>query len=142
MAYVWLPAVLIIGVAVSVAMLSRMPTWGSAAGFVGIMLEIPLMYLLAVRIGAKIFAGIGVNDNSLTVSCCRGARLCTAIVPKDRIAYIKIRRTFFQRVGGCCDVIVYARGGHARGYRIRGIVVSEALWLVENYDKMCQNAHL
>lgn len=142
MAYVWLPAVLIIGVAVSVAMLSRMPTWDSAAGFVGIMLEIPLMYLLAVRIGAKIFAGIGVNDNSLTVSYCRGARLCTAIVPKDRIAYIKIRRTFFQRVGGCCDVIVYARGGHARGYRIRGIVVSEALWLVENYDKMCQNAHL
>lgn len=142
MAYVWLPAALIIGVAVSVAMLSRTATWGSAAGFVGIMLEIPLMYLLTVRIVAKICAGIGVNDNSLTVSCCKGVRLCTAIVPKDRIAYIKIRRTFFQRVSGCCDVIVYARGGHVRGYRVRGIVLTEALWLVENYDKMCQNAHL
>ena len=141
MAYVWLPAVLIIGVAVSAAMLSSMAMWDSAAGFVGIMLEIPLMYLLTVRIVAKICAGIGVNDNSLMVSYCRGVRLCTAIVPKDRIAYIAIRRTFFQRVGGCCDVIIYARGGHARGYRVRGIVLTEALWFVENYDKMCQNSH-
>lgn len=142
MAYVWLPVVLIIGIGVSAAMLTREGTWGSAVSFIGIMLEIPLVYLLAVRIVAKIYAGIGVNDKSLTVSCCRGTRLCTAIVPKDRIAYIKIRRTFFQRVSGCCDVIVYARGRHARGYRVRGIMLTEAVWLVENYDKTCQNAHL
>lgn len=143
MVYIWLPLVLIIGVAVATVVLCKiLYKWDDAVRFVGIMLEIPLAYLLVVRIVAKNSTGIGVNDRVVTINYCRATRFYTAIVPKERVAYVKIRRTFFQRVSGCCDVIVYARGGHVRGYRVRGIVLTEALWLVDNYDKMCQNAHL
>ncbi|MBQ8903531.1 MAG: PH domain-containing protein, partial [Oscillospiraceae bacterium] len=138
MTYVWLPAVLVIGVAVAINVFCKIAyRWDDAVWFMGIMLEVPLVYLLAVQIGAKISTGFGVSDKTVMLSCCRATHFHTVIVPKDRIAYIKIRRTIFQRVSGCCDVIVYVKGGHKRGYRVRGIILSEALRLVKSYDKMC-----
>ncbi|MBP1548623.1 MAG: PH domain-containing protein [Oscillospiraceae bacterium] len=142
MTYVWLPSILIIGVAVATTLFCSIAyRWHEAVQFIGIMLEIPLMYLLAIRIAAKLSTGIGINDKAVTLSYCRATRFHTIIVPKDRIACIKIRRTFFQRVSGCCDVIVYVKGRHKRGHRVRGIKLAEAIWLAKNYDKMWQNAH-
>lgn len=138
MAYIWLPLFLVIGVAVVMSLLCMVADgWKNALIFIGIMLEIPLVYLLIVKIIAKMSAGIDVNDKTVTISYCRVTRYHTVVVPKDRIAYIEIRRTVLQRASGCCDVIIYTRGECVKAHRVRGMVFTDAIDLVENHDKMC-----
>lgn len=136
--YIWLPLILVVGVAVVTAVLcTNFYNWAETIQFAGIMLEIPLVYFLAVQIVAKVSTGIGVSDRAVTMSYCRAAHFHTVIVLKERIAYIKIRRTFFQRASGCCDVIVYTGGRCVKTHRMRGIIFKDAEKLVENYDKTC-----
>jgi len=136
-AYIWLPLILIVGVVIATVVMCRVAyEWNNAVRFIGVMFEVPLIYFLAVRLMAKISTGIGVSDKAVTVSYCRATQFHTVIVPKEQIAYIKIHRTFLQCASGCCDVTVYTRGERVIGHRVRGIVFAEAIWLVENYDKM------
>ncbi|MBQ7981165.1 MAG: PH domain-containing protein [Oscillospiraceae bacterium] len=138
MVYVRLPLILVFGTAIAAAELEKnFPEWGSAVKFLGMMLEIPLVYLLAVKIAAKISTGIGVSRTALTIRYCKAYRFHTVIVPKGRIAYIKIRRTLFQRVSGCCDVVIYTRGESVRAHRVRGIMFADVDKLVNDCDKMC-----
>ncbi len=142
MAYIWLPLVLSIGVPVAMAVLSRnFPEWSGAVKFLGAMLEVMSVYLLAVKAAAKLTSGIGIDRDTLTVKYCRAYRFHTLIVPKGRVAYIKIRRTPFQRVSGCCDLIIYTKGERAAKHRVKGILFAEAENLAKYYDETGNNAH-
>ena len=142
MAYIWLPLVLAIAVPTTAAVLCGIfSEWAGTIKFLGAMLELFSLYLLAVKIIAKLSTGIGVGKDGLTVVYCRANRFHTVIVPKRRIAYIKIRRTPFQRIGRCCDVVIYTRGERVKGHRVRGIPLAAAENFVKNYDKMGQIAH-
>ncbi len=137
LAYIWLPLVLTVGVPIAAAVTCRIfPEWTGAVKFAAVMLEILSVYLLAVKISAKLSSGIGVGSETLTVKYCRAYQFHTVIVPKRRIAYIKIRRTLFQRVSGCCDVVIYTRGERAARHRVRGILIDEAEELAVKYDKI------
>lgn len=135
-AYIWLPLVLTVGVPFGAIVAARFfPEWSGAIKFLAAMLEIPSVYLLAVKIAAKLGTGIGEGAETLTVRYCRAYQFHTVIVPKVRVAYIKIRRTPFQRVSGCCDVVVYTRGERVQGHRVRGIGFAEAEFFAANYTK-------
>jgi len=108
------------------------PDWSGFVKFSLIMAEIPSLYLLAVKFAAKFTAGIGVGQDTVTLKYCTFTRFHTVIVPKSRIAYVKLTRTIFQRLSGTCDVWVCSRGEHASKHRIRGIGVKEAEELLKN----------
>ncbi len=112
------------------------PEWSNAANFFGAMLGGVLLYCTAVKIAAHFSTGIGVNGVALTLKYSSGTRFHTVIVPVARVAYIKIRRTIFQRAGGNCDVVVYTKGAGTRAHRVRGVDVKDAAFLMKNYDKM------
>ena len=136
-AYIWLPLALTVGVPFGAIAAARFfPEWSGAIKFLAAMLEIPSVYLLAVKIAAKLSTGIGEGMETLTIRYCRAYQFHTVIVPKMRVAYIKIRRTPFQRVSGCCDVVVYTRGERVQGHRVKGIEFAEADFFAANYTKM------
>lgn len=136
-AYVWLPVAAVVLIPIAGAVVGKLfPMWGSVIDFLTVMGEVPSVYLLAVKIAARLGTGIGVNGPNLTLKYCRLYRFHTVIVPKNKLAYIKIRRTLFQRAGGYCDLVFYTCGERVRGHRIRGIKYAEAELLVQNYDKM------
>lgn len=135
MAYIWLPLVFMVGVPLgAIAAIRFFPDWSGAIKFLAVMLEIPSVYLLAVKIAARLITGIGSEEETLTIRYCRAYQFHTVIVPKVRVAYIKIRRTPFQRVSGCCDVVIYTRGERVQGHRIRGIRFTEAANFAANYN--------
>ncbi len=141
LAYIWLPLVLTAAVpAAAIWADSIFPDWTGAIKFLAAMLEIPSVYLLAVKIAAKLSTGIGTGDETLTVRYCRAYQFHTVIVPKARVAYIKIRRTPFQQVGGLCDVVIYTRGERVQGHKVRGVRLSEAEFFAANYNKLGANA--
>lgn len=138
MGYIWVPLVMSLAFPVGAAVLIRIfPGWADVINFLGAMAEIPSVYLLIVKIAAKFTSGIGVGEGTVTLKYCKFSQFHAVIVPKSRIAYVRIRRSLFQRVGKCCDVWVYTRGERAARHRIRGINVDEAEKFAENYDKTC-----
>lgn len=108
------------------------PAWSGIIKFLLIMGEIPALYLIAVKITAKFTTGIGFGEDTMTLKYCTFSQFHTVIVPKSRIAYVKLTRTVFQRFNGTCDVWVYSRGEHASKHRIRGIDVKKAEELFGN----------
>lgn len=136
--YVLLPAaaVLLIPIA-GVVLREFFHEWEEIIIFLTIMGEIPSIYLLAVKNLAHFVTGIGAGHKNLTLKYCRMYDFHTVIVPKERIAYVKIRRTLFQRASGCCDMVFYTCGERVRAHKIKGIKYVEAENLVSNYDKMC-----
>lgn len=134
-AYVWLPVVLIFGLLIVMKIMKdNFSEWSAAINFFAVMFELPAVYLLAVKLSAKFSTGIGISSKLITVSYCRAYRFHTIIVPKKKVLYINIRRTLFQRISGCCDVIIYTRGERVQGHKVRGLRLSEANLFVENYD--------
>lgn len=135
MPFIWLPLTLTAAVPIAALIAGRFfPEWTGAIKFAAAMLEILSVYLLAVKISAKLSTGIGVGRETLTVRYCRAYRFHTVIVPKCRVAYVKIRRTLFQRVSGCCDVIIYTRGERVKGHKVRGLRLDEAENFAEKYN--------
>lgn len=102
------------------------PAWSGIVKFLLIMGEIPSLYLIAVKITAKFTTGIGFGSDTITLKYCTFSQFHTVIVPKSRIAYVRLSRTIFQRFNGTCDVWVYSRGERASKHRICGIDVKKA----------------
>ncbi|MDE5860233.1 MAG: PH domain-containing protein, partial [Oscillospiraceae bacterium] len=111
------------------------PAWNSIIKFLLIMGEIPAVYLLIVKITAKFATGIGVGDETITVKYCRFSQFHTVIVPKNKIVYVKLTQTVFQRFNKTCDVWIYTRGERAARHRARGIDTAEAEDFAGRYEK-------
>ncbi len=133
-AFVWAPVLLAVVFPVAAWLMKReFPRWDSVINFLLIMAEIPAVYLLIVKIFAKFTTGIGTSDEMVTLKYCSMYQFHTIIVPKNKIVYVRLSQTIFQRGIDACDVIVYTRGERASRHRIRGISVSEA----ENFAHSC-----
>ena len=119
----------------AVAAARLFPVWSGIIKFLLIMGEIPALYLVAVKITAKFTTGIGFGSDTMTLKYCSFSQFHTVIVPKSRIAYVKLTRTIFQRFNGTCDVWVYSRGERASKHRVRGIDVKKAEELFGNESR-------
>ncbi|MBQ8176323.1 MAG: PH domain-containing protein [Oscillospiraceae bacterium] len=134
---IWLPITVMAGVFIVTKYLSGVFfEWEKAVEFFSVMLEVLMLYLLAVRIVARLTNGIGVSRGALTVRYCSAFRYHTVVVPKKAIAFIKIRRTPFRAAGGSCKVFIYPKGRGARRHCVRGVDYKEATFLIENYNNM------
>lgn len=127
MPFIWGPLLLTAALPAAAVYASKLfPGWGGIIKFLLIMGEIPSLYMLAVGITGKFSTGIGIGTDSVTLRYCRASQFHTVIVPKDKIAYIRLTRTIFQLLNGTADVHVYTRGEHAAKHRIRGIPAAQA----------------
>ncbi|MCH5350293.1 MAG: PH domain-containing protein [Oscillospiraceae bacterium] len=102
------------------------PTWDSVIKFLLVMGEIPSVYLLIVKTAAKFTTGIGDGGETVTLKYCKFYQFHTVIVPKNKIVYVRLTQTIFQRFNKSCDVHIYTRGERAAKHRVRGIPLAEA----------------
>lgn len=103
------------------------PAWDSVIKFLLVMGEIPSVYLLIVKTVAKFTTGIGSGEETVTLRYCAFYQFHTVIVPKNKIVYVRLTQTIFQRFNKSCDVKIYTRGERASKHRIRGIPLEEAI---------------
>lgn len=136
MPFIWLPlAAALLFPAAAVAAAHFFPDWLGMVKFLLIMAEIPSLYMLTVKMTAVFTTGIGVGSDTLTLKYCRFSQFHTIIIPKSRIAYVRLTRTIFQCMSGTCDIWVYSRGERASKHRIRGIDAKSAEELLGLADK-------
>lgn len=88
------------------------PQFSEIVFFIGIMAEIPCVWYLLVKILSYFHTGVGFSEDVYTFNYTYGYRIKTIAVPKERIIRLTVRRSFFQLMSGCCDLVIltYSEG--------------------------------
>lgn len=80
--------------------------------YIGLMAEVPCIWYLLVKIVSYFHTGVGVGKTAYTFCYTYGYRIKTVAVPKKRIVCVTFRRSLFQVMSGCCDLVIltYSEG--------------------------------
>lgn len=80
--------------------------------FLMIMVLIPCLWYLGVKIISYKHTGVGLSDEVYTFCYTYGYRIKTVAVPARRIIKLTIKRSIFQVMSGCCDLVIltYSEG--------------------------------
>lgn len=124
--YVLFPLILTAGViAAAMTAVYFFSEWSETIGFAAVMAGIASLYLIIVKTAACLTSGAGLEKNALYLKYCRFFRFHNVIIPEERIAFIKIYRSAFQRINGSCDLWVYTNSETKKKHVIRGMKFSE-----------------
>lgn len=117
--YVWLPfyASLIIPAA---GILARwfFPQWESLILFLTVMVEIPFLWLLAVKTASFFSAGAAFDETQLCIAYSFGYQFHKVLIPRERICKATVTQSIFQRVTKACDLKIYATNEFTKCHRI------------------------
>ncbi|MFZ2537748.1 MAG: PH domain-containing protein [Oscillospiraceae bacterium] len=83
------------------------PDFGDIILYIGVMAELPCLWYLFVKIISFFHTGVGESETAYTLCYTYGYRIKTVAVPKKRVVKLKIRRSFFQIMSGCCDLVFF-----------------------------------
>lgn len=88
------------------------PLWSDVFLYIGLMAEGPCVWYLLVKLVSYFHTGVGVGDDVFTFRYTYGYRIKTVAVPRRRIIKVTIRRSLFQVMSGCCDLVIltYSEG--------------------------------
>ncbi len=102
------------------------PGWRQLIVFLGVMLTLPFGWLLILRIIDRCTAGIAVSSRQITLRYSRGYVFHTVVIPRERVNYVRIRSSVFQKWAGNCDVLVYTYGEWGHCHKVKNLRLQEA----------------
>lgn len=105
--------------------------WEDIVVFVRIMLIIACSWWLIFRTVCFFTSGIGVGGNSIVICSQKGFVLHKLIIPKNKIAFIEIKRTLFQRFGKTCDVYIYPRNEKKRSFKVKSLNYKKIVEIID-----------
>ncbi len=118
--YVRWPLIALGGVPLTVyALTPRYAFFTALLHFVGVMLCVPILWRLIVAVLETGSAGIGITTECLTLCYARRFTLHTVVIPRDRISFIRLRQSVFQKRRDICDVLVYTHNERRTCHRVR-----------------------
>ncbi len=125
--YIWLPVIISAAVYPVVRIIELvLPGFENISSFVLIMVEIPLIWLIFVKITAAFTSKITVGEEKIKVASSNGFRFHTIIAERSRIAQILITQTVFQRISKKCTIKFYFSSERPRVYSVKGITMKSA----------------
>lgn len=118
--YVRWPLLLFIGIPFAVYILALfIADFTELVHFIGTMLCVPILWWLILKVLDRNTAGIGETPHCLTVCYAQKLTLHTVVIPKNRISFIRLRQTVFQKRRDVCDVFLYTHDERRRRHHIR-----------------------
>ncbi len=108
------------------------PDWLDLILFVAIMGELPALWWIAVKITAYFTNGLGISGDTLTLQYAFAFNFHTVIVPADRIVYVNLRQSIYQKMSSCCDIVVYTNSDFVRKHTIQNLPVEKAREILRN----------
>lgn len=98
-----------------------LPSWKQLIFFLGLMLTIPWAWWFLLRVIDRFTAGIAVSTRQMTLRYSWGYTFHTVIIPLERINYVRVRYSIFQKWSGNCDVLVYTYGELGRCHKVENL---------------------
>lgn len=117
--YIWLPfyASLIIPAAGFLAKW-LFPKWETLILFLAIMVEIPFLWLLAVKTASFFSAGAAFDSRQICIDYSFGYQFHRVLIPREKICKVIVTQSIFQRVTRACDLRIYATNEFTKCHRI------------------------
>lgn len=111
------------------------PTFSDITLYIGIMAQIPCFWYLGVKIVSFFHTGVGETESAYTFCYTYGYKIKTIAVPKKRIVKLTLRRSLFQVMSGCCDLVILTFSEGKKRHVVPNVSFSEAkkIMNVEEY---------
>lgn len=100
--------------------------------FFRIMAFILCFCFLGVKLISYFHTGVGIEKNVYTFQYTYIFRIKTIVVPKERIVKLKIRRSIFQLMSGCCDIVILTYSESKKRHVIPNLNYEEVLLLLKD----------
>lgn len=131
--FIWLPFFTMLGIPFVIYGLSRLfPLWNSMILFIGIMSEIPVIWLLIAKVVNFYTTRISYSDKNLCLKYSSHYAFHTIIVPKNRISKILIKQSLLQIPSRSCDVRIYTTSEFTKYHNIISMPLEGILRLLED----------
>lgn len=108
-----------------------LPSWKQLIFFLGLMLTLPWIWWFLLRIIDRFTAGIAVSSRQMTLRYSWGYTFHTVIIPLERINYVRVRYSIFQKWSGNCDVLVYTYGEMGHCHKVENLSLEEVKGLLK-----------
>lgn len=99
--------------------------------YFGIMALIPCIWYLIVKIVSFFHTGVGESSTAYTFCYTYGYRIKTVAVPKKRIVKLTVRRSLFQVMSGCCDLVILTYSEGRKRHVVPNLNFEEAKKIME-----------
>lgn len=108
-----------------------LPELGELVFYFGFMAEIPCLWYLFVKLVSFRHTGVGLGENTYTLCYTYGFAIKTIAVPKQRIVKLTIRRSLFQVMSGCCDLVILTFSEGRKRHVVPNLNFEEAKRIME-----------
>lgn len=109
-AYICLPVFAAAGVIPAVLFARKMfPQVDEVLAFFQVMLEIPIIWKLAIQLTAFLTTGVSGSKGRICVRYCKGVTFHTIVANTDSVVKVRIQQFFWQKWSGKCHVVLYFR---------------------------------
>ncbi len=120
--YVRWPLLILVLIPLAVYLLTPFTaTFTELLHFVGVIACIPVIWRLVIAVLDRGSAGMGVTAACITMRYSRKFTLHTVVIPQERISFIRIRQSVFQKRRDICDVYVYTYNEKRTCHRLRQV---------------------
>lgn len=125
--YIWQPTVAAVLVPPASYILERfVPEYSEFSFFTVIMLEIPALWMIAVKVTALITSGVSLCGDKIAVRYSKGIGFHTIIAERSRLVKISVTQTPFQRLRRRCTIGFFFSGESQHGHSVKAIKHDEA----------------
>ncbi|MBR1591945.1 MAG: PH domain-containing protein [Ruminococcus sp.] len=107
------------------------PQFAELSFFTAVMLEIPCVWLIAVKTAALLTSGVSVYDGKIVFRCSKINKFHTVIAERNHMIKFEIHQNIFQKISRKCDIIFWFCGETHSRFRIKAIYVGDAKKLAE-----------
>lgn len=127
MRFLWPPIWLCVGIpAVCAVLMYFFPGWSEIIRFVGIIAEIPSLWLLIVKVASAFTTGIGADYSFAVFSYCKLYKFHTVIVDRSKISKVSLYQTPMQVIAKNCSLKFNTHGESSVTHRIKNFPLSKA----------------
>ena len=141
--YIWQPVIAAAAVyPVSLIVTFFFPKLADFADFLLIMAEIPVIWLIIVRLTSLFTSGISIRDGKIAVKYSRGFAFHTVIAEQSRLVKISAIQTPFQRIYHKCNLGFYFNGEQSQRHYVRAIKITDAEIIAEKLNYHIEFKHI
>ncbi|MDE6780293.1 MAG: PH domain-containing protein [Ruminococcus sp.] len=126
MSYIWQPVILSLLVfPVHIFIKRFIPEVSELSFFFAVMTEIPLIWMIAVKITAFFTSGISVYDDKIMVRCSRMTGFHTVVAERRKLVKFEIQQAVLQKISGKCSVILWFGSEERAHFKVKALRVED-----------------
>ena len=124
--YIWYPVLASVMVFPAHVIIRKfIPEISELTFFFAVMLEIPIVWLIAVKLTAFFTSGISVYDDKIMVRCSKMTGFHTVVAECSKLVKFEIRQNIFQQIGGKCNVVLWFGGEERSHFKVKAMRVAD-----------------